>query len=91
MPDFPPAKRRKTLTDSIISTAFSAALIGTAVGMTAYRLYAPLITSFIRQANDVCIVGGAIEVNHRTNLFPRTWMLLHHTRKKNGQTIRCAA
>jgi hypothetical protein len=40
MPDLPPAKRRKTLTDSIISTAFSAALIGTAVGMTAYRMYA---------------------------------------------------
>ncbi|KAF8524181.1 hypothetical protein JB92DRAFT_2881396 [Gautieria morchelliformis] len=35
----PPAKRRKTLTDTIISTAFSAALIGTAVGMTAYRMW----------------------------------------------------
>ncbi|KAF8579903.1 hypothetical protein K439DRAFT_1663007 [Ramaria rubella] len=37
--ELPPAKRRKTFTDSIISTAFSAALIGTAVGMTAYRMW----------------------------------------------------
>lgn len=40
MPDCPPAKRRKTLADSIISTAFSAALISTAVGIGAYRMYA---------------------------------------------------
>ncbi|KAF8517915.1 hypothetical protein BU17DRAFT_33078, partial [Hysterangium stoloniferum] len=37
--ELPPAKRRKTLTDSIIGTALSAALIGTAVGMTAYRMW----------------------------------------------------
>ena len=41
MSDLPAAKRRKTLTGTIISTAFSAALIGTAVGMTAYRMYDP--------------------------------------------------
>ena len=37
-----PAKRRRIveITDSLISTAFSAAVIGTAVGLTAYRLYA---------------------------------------------------
>ena len=36
--ELPPAKRRKGLTGSIVSTALSAALIGTAVGLTMYRL-----------------------------------------------------
>lgn len=36
--DLPPAKRRRTLAGSIVSTAVSAALIGTAVGLTVYRL-----------------------------------------------------
>ena len=36
--DLPPPKRRKTLAGSIVSTAMSAALIGTAVGLTVYRL-----------------------------------------------------
>lgn len=34
----PPAKRRRGLAGSIVSTAVSAALIGTAVGLTVYRL-----------------------------------------------------
>jgi hypothetical protein len=34
----PPSKRRRTLAGSIASTALSAALIGTAVGITVYRL-----------------------------------------------------
>ncbi|KAK2462257.1 hypothetical protein APHAL10511_005753 [Amanita phalloides] len=34
-----PTKRRRSLTDSIVSTALSAALIGTAVGLTVYRLW----------------------------------------------------
>ncbi|TDL23753.1 hypothetical protein BD410DRAFT_787029 [Rickenella mellea] len=37
--DLPPAKRRRGLAGSVISTAFSAALIGTAVGLTVYRLW----------------------------------------------------
>ncbi|KIP03430.1 hypothetical protein PHLGIDRAFT_37433 [Phlebiopsis gigantea 11061_1 CR5-6] len=37
--DLPPPKRRKTLGGSIVSTALSAALIGTAVGLTVYRLW----------------------------------------------------
>jgi len=37
--DLPPAKRRRTLAGSIVSTAVSAALIGTAVGLTVYRLW----------------------------------------------------
>jgi len=36
--ELPPAKRRRTLAGSIVSTALSAALIGTAVGLTVYRL-----------------------------------------------------
>jgi len=35
----PPSKRRRTLVGSIASTALSAALIGTAVGLTVYRLW----------------------------------------------------
>ncbi len=34
----PPAKRRRGLAGSIVSTAVSAALIGTAVGLTVYRM-----------------------------------------------------
>ncbi|TCD69080.1 hypothetical protein EIP91_008978 [Steccherinum ochraceum] len=37
--DLPAPKRRKTLAGSIVSTALSAALIGTAVGLTVYRLW----------------------------------------------------
>lgn len=37
----PPSKRRRGLAGSIVSTALSAALIGTAVGLTVYRLYVP--------------------------------------------------
>lgn len=36
--DLPPNKRRRTIAGSIASTALSAALIGTAVGLTVYRL-----------------------------------------------------
>ena len=36
--DLPAPKRRRTLAGSIVSTALSAALIGTAVGLTVYRL-----------------------------------------------------
>lgn len=37
--EFPPAKRRRTLAGSIVSGAVNAALIGTAVGLTVYRLW----------------------------------------------------
>jgi hypothetical protein len=36
--DLPPVKRRRGLADSLVSTAVNAALIGTAVGYTVYRL-----------------------------------------------------
>ena len=36
--EMPPLKRRRGLTGSIISTAVSAALIGSAIGLTVYRL-----------------------------------------------------
>ncbi|KZT07571.1 uncharacterized protein LAESUDRAFT_116199 [Laetiporus sulphureus 93-53] len=37
--DLPPSKRRRTLVSSIAGTALSAALIGTAMGLTAYRIW----------------------------------------------------
>ena len=43
----PPAKRRRGLAGSIVSTALSAALIGTAVGLTVYRLYVPSPPSLV--------------------------------------------
>jgi len=36
--DLPPAKRRRTLAGTIVSGAVNAALVGTAVGLTVYRL-----------------------------------------------------
>jgi len=36
--EMPPLKRRRGFAGSIISTAVSAALIGSAVGLTVYRL-----------------------------------------------------
>jgi len=35
---YPPCKKRRGLAGSIVSTAVNAALIGTAVGLTVYRL-----------------------------------------------------
>ncbi|KZV77892.1 hypothetical protein EXIGLDRAFT_103305, partial [Exidia glandulosa HHB12029] len=35
----PPMKKRRTIADSIVSTALSAALIGAAVGIAAYRVW----------------------------------------------------
>ena len=37
--ELPPAKRRRTLAGTIVSGALNAAIIGTAVGLTVYRLY----------------------------------------------------
>jgi len=37
--ELPPVKRRRTLAGTIVSTAVSAVLIGTAVGLAAYRLW----------------------------------------------------
>ena len=37
--ELPPAKRRRTLASTIVSGALNAAIIGTAVGLTVYRLY----------------------------------------------------
>ena len=36
--DMPPLKKRRGLAGSIVSTAVNAALIGTAVGLSVYRL-----------------------------------------------------
>ncbi|KAL5537014.1 hypothetical protein ACEPAF_837 [Sanghuangporus sanghuang] len=37
--ELPPAKRRKGIAESVISTAFNAALVGAAVGLTVFRLW----------------------------------------------------
>ncbi|KAH8116324.1 hypothetical protein DFH11DRAFT_1579958 [Phellopilus nigrolimitatus] len=37
--DLPPSKRRKGVTGSVISTAYNAALVGAAVGLTVYRMW----------------------------------------------------
>ncbi|KAF8993767.1 hypothetical protein BDQ17DRAFT_1431475 [Cyathus striatus] len=66
----PPTKRRRGLAGSIVSTAVSAALIGTAVGLTVYRLCVhassqlcrilmipPTLCSF---CDDGCVYGDAL-------------------------------
>jgi hypothetical protein len=89
MADLPPAKRRKTLADSIISTAFSAALIGTAVGMTAYRMYYQFWAYYcIYMSDDVVLTpGGVTEVNRQMRMAPSQWSRHHHMREKNGWTM----
>lgn len=38
--DFPPAKRRRTtLADNLLTSALNVALVSTALGITAYRMY----------------------------------------------------
>ena len=48
--ELPPAKRQRTLASAIVSGALNAALIGTAVGLTVYRLYVP---SFLHGCVDL--------------------------------------
>ncbi|KAJ8487450.1 hypothetical protein ONZ45_g14328 [Pleurotus djamor] len=51
--ELPPAKRRRGLAGTIVSTALSAALIGTAVGLTVYRLVAgPPLNSCPKNPSD---------------------------------------
>ena len=49
--ELPPAKRRRGLAGSVISSAFNAALIGAAVGLTVFRMYVCDII-FCFQANS---------------------------------------
>ena len=51
MPEPPPDKDRRSLAGSIVSTAFNAALIGTAVVYTVYRLCVPIHPSPRTEAN----------------------------------------
>jgi len=72
--DLPPAKRRKGLAGSIVSTALSAALIGTAVGLTMYRLWVfAVILSPAIEAKFVIPDGKTGE----------GWMLCHPLLTKN--------
>ena len=67
--DLPPAKRRKGITGSVISTAFSAALIGAAVGFTVYRMF--VYNSFSNHKTNILIpyfTGGEIEGKNQNNL-----------------------
>ena len=66
--ELPPAKRRRTLAGSIVSTALSAALIGTAVGLTVYRLCVlNLIRTLLQWLNH--LLAGETGVN-LTNFLP---------------------
>ena len=57
--DLPPAKRRRTLAGTIVSGAVNAALIGTAVGLTVYRLYV-LSFALMEEWVLIPILGGKI-------------------------------
>lgn len=57
--DLPPAKRRRTLAGTIVSGAVNAALIGTAVGLTVYRLYVHSST-WLQDWVLIPVLGGRI-------------------------------
>ena len=52
--ELPAPKRRRTLTGSIVSTALSAALIGTAVGLTVYRLWVSQLSALAERFSHLC-------------------------------------
>lgn len=56
--ELPPAKRRRTLAGSIVSTALSAALIGTAVGLTVYRLCVLNLIRALLLSLNCALAGG---------------------------------
>jgi hypothetical protein len=57
--ELPPAKRQRTLAGTIVSGALNAALIGTAVGLTVYRLYVPSF-AWLRRFKLIPTPGGGI-------------------------------
>jgi hypothetical protein len=69
--ELPPTKRRRTLAGSIVSTALSAALIGTAVGLTVYRL---LVYCFFSTLSNltVGVAGETAEKNRNRFHLLRT-------------------
>ncbi|EKM82058.1 hypothetical protein AGABI1DRAFT_105422 [Agaricus bisporus var. burnettii JB137-S8] len=68
--DLPPVKKRRGLADSIVSTAVNAALIGSAVGYTVYRLWRD------RGKEQPKAIAEAMHTNtesspyHHSNQFP---------------------
>jgi hypothetical protein len=77
----PPAKHWHGLTGSIVSTALSAALISTAVGLTVYCLYVhPSLPSFHPILIADHIVAGEIVAGNQNKLHP------HHMIKENRPT-----
>jgi hypothetical protein len=57
--ELPPAKRRRTLAGTIVSGAVNAALIGTAVGLTVFRLYV-LPSTWSQEVELILMIGGGI-------------------------------
>lgn len=73
--DLPPSKRRKGITGSVISTAFGAALIGAAVGLTVYRLCVAFIDSEL-VSHLIWNPGGETEAKKHTSTQSRSHRLL---------------
>jgi len=80
----PPAKRRRGLAGSIVSTALSAALIGTAVGLTVYRLYALYnLAAPFSPYSPIFLIAGEIAVKKPNDYLPH-----HHINKGSGHPRR---
>lgn len=82
--DLPPSKRRKGVANTVINTAFSAALVGAAVGLTVYRMYVRTThpTPFWGpRATLITYIGGEIKEKMTIKNQP----LRLHLMKKNGQ------
>jgi hypothetical protein len=68
--ELPPTKRRRTLAGSIVSGALNAALIGTAVGLTVYRLYV-LSSAWPQGFELIPMPGGGIGARSPSWNLPR--------------------
>jgi hypothetical protein len=78
--EFPPAKRRRTLAGAFVSSAVNAALIGTAVGLTVYRLY--VLSCTLSSAKGLIpFSDGEIGVR------PPNWNL-HHMNRVTGSPLK---
>jgi hypothetical protein len=70
--DLPPAKRRRSLAGTIVSGALNAALIGTAVGLTVYRLYVVYVQYMLTIRMLIPVPDGGTGVSSPSHNLHRT-------------------
>jgi hypothetical protein len=70
--DLPPPKRRRTLAGTIVYGALNAALIGTAVGITVYRLYVFYVLCMLTRRVLIPMPDGGTEISSPSHNLHRT-------------------